>query len=110
VGEIERDGDGAGALGGKPFVAEVAIGAEGNAAEREILVKLAEARLELGAFDADAKIADADGEEFFVSERGQVEGAGGAGGTTGAAAAAADGDAIGDGAVLSSAAISILLS
>ncbi len=70
VREIKRNGDGAGALGGKPFVAEIAIGAEGDAAQREVVVKLAEARFEFGAFDAHAEIADADGQEFFVPERG----------------------------------------
>ena len=49
---------------------EVAIGAEGDAAQGEVVVKLAEARLEFGAFDTHAEIADADGEQFFVFERG----------------------------------------
>jgi hypothetical protein len=70
VREIERDGDGARAFGGKPFVAEVAIGAESDAAEGQVVVELAEARLEFGAFDAHPKIADTDGQEFFVFERG----------------------------------------
>ena len=57
--EIERDGDGGSAFGGEPFVAQVAIGTEGDAARGEVVVKLADARLELAAFDADAEIADA---------------------------------------------------
>ncbi len=70
VRQIERDGDRARALRGEPLVAQVAIGPECDTAQREVVVKLAEARFELGAFDADAEIADADGQEFFVTERG----------------------------------------
>jgi len=69
VREVEREGDGGGAGGGEPFVAEVAIGAEGDAAEGEFVVELAEAGLEFGAFDANAEVAYAEGEEFLVFER-----------------------------------------
>jgi len=51
VREIERDGDGTRSLRRKPFVAEIAIGPEGDAAEGEIVVKLVKSRLELGAFN-----------------------------------------------------------
>ena len=68
MGEIEGDGDGGDALRGKPFVAKVAIGAEGDAARDEFGVKLLDARLEFAAFDAEIEIAETEAEEFVVFE------------------------------------------
>ena len=66
VREIERNRDRAGTLRRKPFVAEIAIGPQRNPAQRELVVKLPQPRLEFGAFDAHPQIADADREKFFV--------------------------------------------
>jgi hypothetical protein len=70
VGEIEGDGDARAAVGAEPFVRQPAVGAEGDAAEFELVVEAGDALLELGAFDLDAEIAEAQFEQLFVGEFG----------------------------------------
>ena len=66
MGEVERDGDGGYSLRGKPFIAQVAIGLESDAARPEFTVKLLDAWFKLAAFDSKIEIADAEGEQFLV--------------------------------------------
>jgi hypothetical protein len=61
MGEIKRNRDGRDAGWRKPLVAQVAGGAESEAARREFVIELIYAGFELAAFNADAEIANAPG-------------------------------------------------
>ena len=66
----ERNGDERLLRRSEPLVAEVARGPEGNAARRQLLVQLRDARLELRACEAHAKIAHAHGQKLFIAGAG----------------------------------------
>ena len=68
VGEVERDRDGRLALRAEPFVAEIAGGADGQAARLELAIEARHAAFERAPLDPHREVADAQGKELLVSQ------------------------------------------
>src|SRR5260370_20073439 len=66
MGEIERNGNGGHACGRKPFIAQIAGGAKGEAAGGNLVVKLRNAPFQFTAFNADFEVANAPSQKFVV--------------------------------------------